>query len=331
MSFKSKISTFVLISTFSVITVLLLPLNAVAADSVAVDIYDCSRGLIVPNGDTLSEIDGWGRPVLYELRIGISNDIYWAGMTLGFRISSPDGVALEWLPQPWPSYGAHRYVTVDTLSRMWPTETVWGFGDLFMCEAYMDGVSPDLFLLSGVALGKGLPPGPMQQMISVHFRLMGMTKGYFRTLEIDSSKVGPAGDWLYADSAATVHVPRFCGKLKYTVMLQMPCDKGGPCGSDDSKSPVPKVFGMRQNSPNPFNPSTKIAYDIPRQCQVRLDILNVEGQLVTVLVDHVQAAGSYQVAWDGTDSDGWRVPSGVYFYRIRAGENESTRKMLLLK
>ena len=99
------------------------------------------------------------------------------------------------------------------------------------------------------------------------------------------------------------------------------------------KATLPKAFGLAQNFPNPFNPSTTISYDIPegKEAQVVLNVYNMRGQLVRTLVDEVKSEGSYQVQWDGADNYGRRVSSGVYFYRIKAGDFSQTRKMVILK
>jgi len=102
----------------------------------------------------------------------------------------------------------------------------------------------------------------------------------------------------------------------------------------DSRTPtadLPTEFGLSQNVPNPFNPSTVVEYALPKDAQVNLSIYNVLGQHVKTLVDEMQRAGRQSVTWDGTDASGTSVASGVYFYKIRAGDFSNTKKMLLLK
>ncbi len=97
---------------------------------------------------------------------------------------------------------------------------------------------------------------------------------------------------------------------------------------------LPKVFSLAQNNPNPFNPSTTIRYDIPesKTVDVELKIFNIRGQLVKSLVSgESRSAGVHTVFWDGHDESGQRVPSGVYLYRLTAGEFTATRKMVILK
>jgi len=89
---------------------------------------------------------------------------------------------------------------------------------------------------------------------------------------------------------------------------------------------LPKEFALSQNYPNPFNPTTLIKYELPLDCQVKLDIYNVVGQRVTTLVDGHQKAGYKTATWNAQD-----LASGVYFYKLTAGDFTSTRKMVLLK
>lgn len=95
--------------------------------------------------------------------------------------------------------------------------------------------------------------------------------------------------------------------------------------------PSPGQYGLNQNMPNPFNPSTAIGFQLPEAGQVHLAIYNLLGQEVRVLVNERKAAGSFTVTWDGTDALGRRLASGVYLYRIQAGRFSETRRMLLLK
>jgi hypothetical protein len=94
---------------------------------------------------------------------------------------------------------------------------------------------------------------------------------------------------------------------------------------------MPTKFALHQNSPNPFNPTTRIAYDMPAAGDVKISVFNVLGQHVNDLVDGHSEAGSYEVIWDGKDQAGEQVASGVYFYRIKTEQFNETKKMLLLK
>jgi hypothetical protein len=94
---------------------------------------------------------------------------------------------------------------------------------------------------------------------------------------------------------------------------------------------LPQSFVLSQNHPNPFNPTTQIRFSLPTQSDVRLVVYNLAGQVVKVLVDDRLRSGSYLVDWDGTDQAKRRVSSGVYLYRLDAGQYSESRKMVLLK
>ena len=95
---------------------------------------------------------------------------------------------------------------------------------------------------------------------------------------------------------------------------------------------TPREFALHQNFPNPFNPDTTIKYDLSESADVTLQIYNVLGQVVRTLVaSEAQNAGRYQIRWNGMDDRGVSVSSGIYFYRISAGEFQNVRKLMLLK
>ena len=95
---------------------------------------------------------------------------------------------------------------------------------------------------------------------------------------------------------------------------------------------TPREFALHQNFPNPFNPDTTIKYDLAESADVTLQIYNVLGQVVRTLVaSEAQNAGRYQIRWNGMDDRGVSVSSGIYFYRISAGEFQNVRKLMLLK
>ena len=99
-----------------------------------------------------------------------------------------------------------------------------------------------------------------------------------------------------------------------------------------SVAAAPTSFSLATTRPNPFNPSTTIAYEVPEQTHITLTIYNLLGQEVVRLMDQVQAAGRYEVVWHGVNSRGAGVASGVYLYRIVSGSGYTdTKRMTLLK
>ncbi len=99
-----------------------------------------------------------------------------------------------------------------------------------------------------------------------------------------------------------------------------------PTSVQTTSSFVPTEFVLHQNYPNPFNPSTTIAYGIPAAMKVSMVVYNILGQEVQTLVNEVQNAGMHQVVFDAS-----RIASGMYFYRVSAGNNVTTKKMMLVK
>lgn len=93
----------------------------------------------------------------------------------------------------------------------------------------------------------------------------------------------------------------------------------------------PDKFELSQNYPNPFNPITRINYQLPDMVRVTLTIYNLLGQKVITLVDDDMEAGYHTAIWNGLDQFGNQVTSGIYYYRLVAGENIESRKMVLLK
>lgn len=101
---------------------------------------------------------------------------------------------------------------------------------------------------------------------------------------------------------------------------------------DDEVLPnIPTEFALKQNFPNPFNPTTTFRYQLPRNTDVKIVIFNVLGQRVKTLVDARQEPGYYEVQWDALNDHGSKVASGIYIYRMQAGDFIKTRKMILLK
>jgi len=93
----------------------------------------------------------------------------------------------------------------------------------------------------------------------------------------------------------------------------------------------PLALDLEQNYPNPFNPSTTISYILPVPGSVSLTVHDVRGRLVATLAEGPAPSGRSTIMWDGFDTDGRRVASGTYFYRIESPSGVRTRKMVLLK
>ena len=100
---------------------------------------------------------------------------------------------------------------------------------------------------------------------------------------------------------------------------------------DGTQAAAPRDYSLSQNYPNPFNPSTTLVYELPQPGYVTIEIYDLLGVLVRTLVDRQHRAGSYRASWDGRGNEGTLAPSGVYFYKMKAGSYVNTRKMILIK
>ncbi|MEL6822919.1 MAG: T9SS type A sorting domain-containing protein, partial [Calditrichota bacterium] len=104
-----------------------------------------------------------------------------------------------------------------------------------------------------------------------------------------------------------------------------------PASVEDEPSSVPQEFTVYANYPNPFNPSTKIRYYLPKRSQVTVTVFDIAGGLITTLVNDYQGPGLEEVGWNAVDQQGNSISSGVYLYRVEAAGRIETRKMIYIK
>ena len=100
---------------------------------------------------------------------------------------------------------------------------------------------------------------------------------------------------------------------------------------DESKHEIPKEWELGQNHPNPFNAGTVIDYQVPQTSHVSIEVYNLLGQRLRILVDQAMEPGSHHVNWNGMDDNGRIVGSGIYLYKMRAGRFMSMKKMVLVQ
>jgi hypothetical protein len=147
--------------------------------------------------------------------------------------------------------------------------------------------------------------------------------------------ISPFGT-IYPGSNQVCFTPTSSGLYRIIVRIIDQCERddydtidvtvnlGSTIAGDENT--LPEGFALHQNFPNPFNPSTEISFALAEATYVELGVYNVVGQQVALLVNGVREAGEHTVVWHGD-----LHPSGVYFYRLRAGDVIETRKMILLK
>ena len=115
---------------------------------------------------------------------------------------------------------------------------------------------------------------------------------------------------------ATISVGEFPEGIAITI---------GPVGITDERA-IPTAYALSQNYPNPFNPTTTIKYQIPELSFVTIKVYDVLGIEIATLVNEEKAVGSYEVEFDATS-----LPSGIFFYKLQAGDFVATKKMVLMK
>ena len=111
--------------------------------------------------------------------------------------------------------------------------------------------------------------------------------------------------------------------------IQFLLDKGTITGVEDNN--IPANFVLKNNYPNPFNPTTTIEFSLHRTQNVKFAIYNIMGQRIKTLVDRKYSAGNYKIQWNGTNNLGNKISSGVYLGRMESGDFVKTIKLILLK
>jgi len=103
-------------------------------------------------------------------------------------------------------------------------------------------------------------------------------------------------------------------------------------GINDNKDRIlPATFSLEQNTPNPFNPNTKINFTLPEQTNIKIEVFDILGKRIRTLTNQSWDAGNHQIEWDGTNAAGELVAGNVYLYRLSTKDFVQTRKMILLK
>jgi hypothetical protein len=197
--------------------------------------------------------------------------------------------------------------------------------------------------VTGTAL---MTPGPYNQLHMDHYLLehapgldpqsvewtridsvSGST--YQDTLGIWSTRGLDPGYHMLQLTIRSTYVDTFRVNMPLVVFVYLNESTGIGDGGEDTG--IPRVTSLMQNTPNPFNPSTVIGFNVNAGGKVLLEIYDVRGRRIRRLMDDRLGAGKYQVTWDGKDDRGRALPSGVYLYRLEASGDRFTRKMLLAK
>lgn len=179
-------------------------------------------------------------------------------------------------------------------------------------------------LCSGVDFGSGFPVNASWRQIAVYYMTLSNWSASRGTINIDTIQILPdyaATEYLFVGVASESIYPVWGGPIQISTS-----------GVDESDlNNIPSSFELGQNYPNPFNPTTKIKYGLPTKSHMTLKVYNLLGQEITTLVDQEVPAGTHETEWDGRDRTGAKVASGIYFYKIVAGDFIETKKMMLVK
>ena len=161
----------------------------------------------------------------------------------------------------------------------------------------------------GDADGIGYVFGPVEEPISLE--LTGLNENYYVMVSVEDS--GKYGGVVLEGFLADGEV------INYQITLD-------PVSVEQINSVIPQNFNLAQNYPNPFNPSTKISWQSPVSSHQTLKVYDVLGNEVATLVDEFRNAGTYEVTFEAA-----QLSSGIYFYRLQAGDFVQTKKMILIK
>ena len=102
-------------------------------------------------------------------------------------------------------------------------------------------------------------------------------------------------------------------------------------GVEHDEVRTPESYKLHQNYPNPFNPETNIRFSLPENTNVNITVYNILGRKVRELINIFQPAGAHEIRWDGTNEQGQKAASGIYFYRIKTDKFSKVRKMTLIR
>lgn len=217
-----------------------------------------------------------------------------------------------------PLYYSTDLLVLDSVT--FGARTAGFAGDDIVQAAEDLGGTSQTVMLAVVPLETGVIAAGSDVIATLYFTQNGLSSS--DTAMISDTSLTPAGGLLFGDTATIPagYVPAFVGGVVYV-----------SSAISDRDGTLPNDFELMPNYPNPFNPSTAISFALPEPRHVVLEVYNLLGQRVVRLYDGLAPAGYLDLVWDGRDHTGHSVGSGVYFYRVSAGDFNQVRKMVLLK
>jgi hypothetical protein len=196
----------------------------------------------------------------------------------------------------------------------------------------LDAVSPEGTFESGVWNHVAVTIDRINGLAEIYYNGAVVTAGNalvpnFQATEIVDIAVMPGPSWFWVGMIDDVRI--YKGLLTSDEINEIYDNPS--TGIRASREPMIVTDFNLSNFPNPFNPETQIAFDLPDNQPVLLEVIDVRGEHVRYLIDGYQSKGRHSILWNGTNDDGQNVSSGVYLYRLTAGGVSQTQKMLLVR
>ncbi|MFC1475759.1 T9SS type A sorting domain-containing protein [Candidatus Zixiibacteriota bacterium] len=254
----------------------------------------------------------------------IDSGAFWTGAlpfdTLGTASFHPYAQGVNWnWDSPW----------ADLIEEILPSS---GIDPENLCdpseEGQYDGISPDHFAINIAGPLPGAPPEPLgRTIVTLTFDIADQA-GRF---EFDTACFSMTIQTIHLVDTllpAVDHGPGGTGELTFNKGVITVIAPGGILETDNA---IPGKWALFQNRPNPFNNNTLIDFFLSGPGRARLEVFDILGQKVVDLIDEFLPVGTHQASWNGKNDRGKEVGSGIYFYRLTAGDRTETKKMVLLK
>ncbi len=291
---------------------------AITGDKIAISIKGPapSSDAEFQNGVYLISMDSPGTYIGKFQITGINNPAGTAGLAWYYPGTSGTDLFYFGWPDPWPTFRSTTYANEDPANTALPVN-IAGLSAGLADNNYVVikwTTKSEIRNLGYNVFRSTTQNGPWYKLNSELIKGAGTTVDENRYEYIDKE---PRENGIYFYKIEQIDTD---GKISSFGPVQL-----------DAGPAIPQSFSLQQNYPNPFNPVTNIIYALPEESQVRISIFNMRGELVNVLINQKQNAGTYKITWDGTSKNGQVMSSGLYFIKIDAGQFSDIKKMIFAK
>ncbi|MBN1213554.1 MAG: T9SS type A sorting domain-containing protein [candidate division Zixibacteria bacterium] len=292
---------------------------------------------------------GWGDNGYFTIAYGSANIGQWSSFAGDWKDFNSNETISYYDEAGWTSEFGAGNTTSWGLSSFTPAENVY----LLRVEFWTTDITTDV----DVYIYDGFNGSTLNGLLASQLNLSYSEAGYHSVL-LDAPPEITSGNEIFAvvkftnasygyPVAVDVVGPAEPGKTYMSINGSTWYDMGGDynvdvavrvrtvptfaVSVDDEEDGLPEGFSLSHNYPNPFNPGTTINYSIGYGTEIELSVYNALGQKIATLVDEPQAPGDYTIQWNGRDSNGREMSSGIYFYKLETGLYSESKKMVLLK